>query len=262
MATRLPEEDDALRARKKATRAEVRAALRAMSEEEMASQSAAIGRAVVETLAAFRAPAASATAARPVRLGLYVHCAKLREVDTTPLLDAALALRHAEVYVPIVDPPGAGDDAAPSMRFLRVRSLARDLEPKTMGILEPKEFLDDGVTPRENLEDAGFDPPLDVLLMPGLAFETSGARLGRGGGFYDAFLERYRRGCRRAGANLPPTPPSPSRRRSSPPAPSPPRRTTNPWTRSPRRTGSWRARTRGGGSWREGDAGRGARVQE
>lgn len=205
MATRLPEEDDALRARKKATRAEVRAALRAMSEEEMASQSAAIGRAVVETLAAFRAPAASATAARPVRLGLYVHCAKLREVDTTPLLDAALALRHAEVYVPIVDPPGAGDDAAPSMRFLRVRSLARDLEPKTMGILEPKEFLDDGVTPRENLEDAGFDPPLDVLLMPGLAFETSGARLGRGGGFYDAFLQRYRRGCRRAGANPPPT---------------------------------------------------------
>jgi 5-formyltetrahydrofolate cyclo-ligase len=133
-----------------------------------------------------------------------VHCAKLREVDTTPLLDAALALRHAEVYVPIVDHPG-GDDAAPSMRFLRVRSLARDLEPKTMGILEPKEFLDDGVTPRENLEDAGFDPPLDVLLMPGLAFETSGARLGRGGGFYDAFLERYRRGCRRAGANTPPT---------------------------------------------------------
>lgn len=27
-----------------------------------------------------------------------------------------------------------------------------------------------------------MDAPLDVLLMPGLAFDTSGGRLGRGGG--------------------------------------------------------------------------------
>ena len=38
-----------------------------------------------------------------MRLGLYVHCAKLREVDTRPLLETALGLPNCEVYVPIVD---------------------------------------------------------------------------------------------------------------------------------------------------------------
>ena len=71
-----------------------------------------------------------------------------------------------------------------------------DLEPKTMGILEPTEFLVDGVTPRPNLEKdwatSGSNPrpPLDALLIPGLAFDRTGNRCGRGGGYYDAFIQR------------------------------------------------------------------------
>jgi 5-formyltetrahydrofolate cyclo-ligase len=200
------EEDPALTARKKTTRAEVKAALKALTSEEMASQSAAIATHLLAQLSCFEPDAARTRSAtdRPLRLGLYVHCARLREVDTSALLVAALALPRAEVYVPVVDMPDpAAARAPPSMRFLQITSLEADLEPKTMGILEPTESLPDGA-PRPNLETHATDGPLDVLLMPGLAFERTGARLGRGGGFYDAFLERYKRKCEDAGWQTPP----------------------------------------------------------
>ena len=143
---------DALAERKASTRASVKSALRRLSDDDMASQSAAISRHVLASLSAFAPDETRAPDAPPLRLGLYVHCAKLREVDTAPLLAAALAHPRAELYLPIVDvdPEKA---RTPSMRFLRVRSLDDDLEPKTMGIMEPKETLADGA-PRENLDDA------------------------------------------------------------------------------------------------------------
>lgn len=37
---------------------------------------------------------------------------------------------------------------------------------------------------------ANFSGGLDLILMPGLGFDRSGRRLGRGKGFYDNYLER------------------------------------------------------------------------
>ena len=208
--------------KKKATRKEVRVALKALTEDEMASQSATITSHIVNTLPLFfmdkdtgsaAATMTTASGDAVVKLGLYVHCAKLREVDTNPLLRAALALPNVKLYVPIVDEvvATAGDPSVdaettptPTMRFLRITSLETDLEPKCMGILEPTETLSDGVTPRENLE-GDDDTPLDLLLMPGLAFDTTGNRLGRGGGFYDAFIARYWARCEARGWAPPPT---------------------------------------------------------
>jgi 5-formyltetrahydrofolate cyclo-ligase len=64
------------------------------------------------------------------------------------------------------------------MHLVRVRGLA-DLQPGRWGLREPA--LGDGSS-EVALKD------LDVLLVPGLAFDLNGGRLGRGGGFYDRLL--------------------------------------------------------------------------
>jgi 5-formyltetrahydrofolate cyclo-ligase len=54
---------------------------------------------------------------------------------------------------------------------------AEPLEPGLWGLMEPafaQHFL----------------PPVDILLVPGLAFDAEGYRLGYGGGFYDALLSK------------------------------------------------------------------------
>ena len=96
---------------KAATRKAVRQALRALTEEDMRAESASITAHILDAVRVFRGPtdasatsAGDKTAAETVRLGLYVHCARLREVDTTPLLRAALAVSHVQVTLHTLNP--------------------------------------------------------------------------------------------------------------------------------------------------------------
>ncbi len=96
------------------------------------------------------------------------------EVDTTPLLRVALQSDKRLVCPRIV----AKDR---TLALFEVDDPKRDLLPGRRGIREPS-MHSRSVQPTE----------VDWALVPGLAFDRLGYRLGRGGGFYDRLLTTLR----------------------------------------------------------------------
>lgn len=94
------------------------------------------------------------------------------EVPTLPLLNALVA-GGSDVLLPVALPDGVLEWAP----YAGVDALA----PAGMGLLEP-------TTPRR-----GPDAILaaDAVLVPALAVDRRGGRLGQGGGYYDRILPRY-----------------------------------------------------------------------
>jgi 5-formyltetrahydrofolate cyclo-ligase len=97
-----------------------------------------------------------------------------------PLLHAVSALQRAghQLYLPLVQ-----DDA--SLRFGPWRPGA-EMQPNRYGIPEPVNAPEDALVPSR----------LDIALVPLLAFDHRGARLGSGAGYYDrsfAFLHAVAR---------------------------------------------------------------------
>ncbi|KAH1046158.1 hypothetical protein J1N35_036942 [Gossypium stocksii] len=124
------------------------------------------------------------------RLCAYISCRALREVDTSKLLSLFLSpapdgnkLQTAKkLYVPRVE------DKNSNMRMFNI-SRIDDLVANSMNILEPASVDADG-NAREDVMHA--NDPVDLFILPGLAFDRSGRRLGRGGGYYDTFLKNYK----------------------------------------------------------------------
>ncbi len=109
-------------------------------------------------------------------VALYSSLAE--EVGTRELMQAAL--RQGQV---IAVPKVNGSE----IRLLRVCDLERDLVlPGSFGILEPDPALCEPV-PMETV---------DLFVVPGLAFDRFGSRVGFGAGFYDRLLPGKRPGAR------------------------------------------------------------------
>lgn len=142
-----------MRAAKALLRQAARARLEGISPAERAGASALI----CERLRSLPEWASSRT------IGLYA--AQPAEPD----LQALLHTRGKLFCYPCV--------RGPELEFHPVDPLTI-LAPAKWGVLEPPPS-----TPVDACE-------IDLLIVPGLAFDSNGGRLGRGGGFYDRFLAR------------------------------------------------------------------------
>ncbi len=139
---------------KQALRKQIRDQKRAMTEEQIVSKSEALGHLFVASEAYKQAKT------------IYGYLPYNQEVRTTAMLQQAL-----DDGKKVAVPKCYGDE----MRFIYLDDLSK-VEKGYCNIPEP---IADGPI---------ADDPTALVLMPGLAFDPQGHRMGYGGGFYDKFL--------------------------------------------------------------------------
>ena len=135
--------------------------LQQQQEDERRQRSEAIRRKVFR-LTAFR---------RATTVCCYV--ALPYEVQTWRMIEEMLVKRK-RVVVPVVQP------RSKRLALSEVRDPDADLAPGAFGVWEPKRSARRPVRPRD----------LDLVLVPGIAFDRRGHRLGHGLGYFDRFLAR------------------------------------------------------------------------
>lgn len=139
---------------KKTLRAKIREQKRAMSEADICARSEKLGQLFADSMLYQQAET------------IYGYLPYNQEVRTVPMLEQALK-DGKKVAVPKV----YGDE----MKFIYLTDLTQ-VEKGYAGIPEP---VVDGPVAEDKTA---------LVLMPGLAFDKEGHRMGYGGGFYDKFL--------------------------------------------------------------------------
>lgn len=105
---------------------------------------------------------------------IFVYVSYNGEVDTHKLIKKALEDKKT-VCIPRIISKAEGMEAVPIYGF-------NDLVTGSYGILEPTKDVQP-ISPQK----------IDMALVPGVAFDREGGRLGYGGGFYDRYISQMRK---------------------------------------------------------------------
>ncbi|KDQ58661.1 hypothetical protein JAAARDRAFT_34496 [Jaapia argillacea MUCL 33604] len=162
-----------LRAQKKALRKALSATLSAVPTAEIQLQSQAITSHILSLPSFHAAKSISCYLSMPTG-----------EVDTSSIVLEILRAGKA-LFVPKIHPPVPNSE--PKMDFLKVYSEEdlRSFPAGLWGISEP------GWEWKGKRRESALDEvsePLDMILLPGVAFDPSLSRLGHGKGYYDRFI--------------------------------------------------------------------------
>ena len=99
------------------------------------------------------------------------------EVETKSFLKKVL--KDKKVYLPKVNPEKK------VLTLHRILGLSKDLRRGVYNIMEPRAFCEERPASQ-----------MDMIIVPGVAFDKQGGRLGRGGGYYDRLLRRAKKAVR------------------------------------------------------------------
>ncbi|MGL5243917.1 MAG: 5-formyltetrahydrofolate cyclo-ligase [Sarcina sp.] len=103
---------------------------------------------------------------------IFIYVNMDSEIDTISIIEVALKLGK-KIAVPKVLP------GIREMKALEIKSLLDLNESGAFGILEP------------SINNKDLSDEIDLAILPGLAFDKNGNRVGYGGGFYDSFLSKH-----------------------------------------------------------------------
>lgn len=130
---------------------------------------------------------------RLLALDLFIKCNILftyisfgNEVDTHEIINKALQMKK-QVYVPRVENKechaSQGTSMFNEMNFYEIQGIDK-LMRSNYGILEPDGDI-------RNKYVSSMSDKNKLMLLPGLAFDTKGNRIGYGAGYYDRYLGRF-----------------------------------------------------------------------